>query len=58
MNEPISSPCNNICSIDPNSGLCLGCDRTLSEIGEWASATDIRKKEILTLLESRKKSKN
>ena len=30
---PIASPCTKVCTIDPRSGLCLGCGRTLDEIG-------------------------
>ena len=33
----MKSPCNDICKIDRPSGLCIGCGRTLSEIGEWES---------------------
>lgn len=29
---PISSPCTKVCTIDPRSGLCHGCGRTLAEI--------------------------
>ena len=29
------SPCNRICAIDPPSGLCRGCGRTLAEISSW-----------------------
>jgi len=49
----MKSPCNDICTIDHPSGLCVGCARTLSEIGEWASADDERKKAILALLPAR-----
>jgi uncharacterized protein len=31
----IESPCNKICAIDPVSGLCVGCGRTLAEIEGW-----------------------
>lgn len=53
MTQP-QSPCINICSIEKN-GLCQGCLRTLSEIGEWASASNERKTEILATIETRKK---
>jgi predicted Fe-S protein YdhL (DUF1289 family) len=29
------SPCINICVLDPVSGLCRGCGRTLDEIAQW-----------------------
>jgi len=31
----IKSPCNKICAVDPASGLCVGCGRTLAEIEGW-----------------------
>ncbi len=31
----VKSPCNNICKIDGDSGLCVGCYRTLNEIRSW-----------------------
>jgi predicted Fe-S protein YdhL (DUF1289 family) len=33
----IESPCNKICVMDPVSGLCRGCGRTLAEISAWAT---------------------
>ena len=30
------SPCTGICTIDPQSKLCIGCWRTLAEIGAWS----------------------
>lgn len=32
----IESPCIKLCRIDPESGLCVGCLRTLDEIAGWA----------------------
>ena len=31
----VPSPCVAVCRIDPASGLCEGCARTLDEIGDW-----------------------
>lgn len=38
----IATPCVQVCIVDPESGLCLGCCRTLPEIAGWArlDATD------------------
>ena len=33
----IASPCVKTCTIDEASGLCLGCLRTLEEIGGWGA---------------------
>ncbi len=29
------TPCIAVCIIDPKTGLCLGCGRTLPEIARW-----------------------
>ncbi|MEP2100909.1 MAG: DUF1289 domain-containing protein [Parasphingorhabdus sp.] len=49
----MKSPCTNICVIDRPTGLCVGCGRSLSEIGEWASAIPERKQQILSALPER-----
>ncbi|WP_417593592.1 DUF1289 domain-containing protein [Parasphingorhabdus sp.] len=49
----MKSPCNDICTIDRPTGLCIGCGRSLSEIGEWGSASSDRKREILAMLPAR-----
>jgi uncharacterized protein len=51
MNIP--SPCNNVCVLDPESGLCRGCKRTISEIVAWAAASDDEKRRILAELPAR-----
>jgi predicted Fe-S protein YdhL (DUF1289 family) len=47
------SPCNAICTIDPESGLCVGCGRTQREISNWLSYTNRQKKNILKDLKVR-----
>jgi predicted Fe-S protein YdhL (DUF1289 family) len=37
---PAPSPCVSICQMDPASGLCAGCLRSLQEIGAWSSMED------------------
>lgn len=34
---PIESPCTGVCRIDPASGWCVGCGRTLDEIARWGT---------------------
>ena len=34
--KPVASPCIKVCIVDGESGLCLGCFRTLEEIAAWA----------------------
>lgn len=36
----IASPCVKTCVIDDESGLCLGCLRTLDEIGGWGALSE------------------
>ena len=45
------SPCVSICDVDWAEGVCLGCGRTLDEIGAWPSATAEEKRAILRRLE-------
>lgn len=39
MSEPIWSPCKKICVVDPARSLCVGCFRTLDELGRWIAMT-------------------
>ena len=50
----MKSPCSNVCVMDPESGLCRGCRRTLDEIARWGSMTDAEREEVLSALEERK----
>jgi len=33
----VPSPCLSICRMDPASGLCKGCSRTIEEIAGWST---------------------
>ena len=52
MREP-PSPCTKLCRIDPASGWCLGCRRTLAEIADWAMLSPRGKAALLDRLEAR-----
>ena len=39
MSDPIWSPCKKICVVDPAQSLCVGCFRTLDELGRWTLMT-------------------
>ena len=43
----VPSPCVNVCQMDPGSGLCLGCRRTLQEIADWLEMTPPEKLAVL-----------
>ena len=49
----IDSPCNDVCTTDPESGLCVGCGRTLEEITNWTIYSIEEKQKILIDLKSR-----
>lgn len=49
----IASPCIDICRIDPANGLCVGCARTLDEIGRWASANPAWRAAVMAELRHR-----
>jgi predicted Fe-S protein YdhL (DUF1289 family) len=48
----VPSPCVDICRLDAR-GLCIGCRRTIQEISEWASASEARRREIISELARR-----
>jgi predicted Fe-S protein YdhL (DUF1289 family) len=50
----IESPCNKVCVIDAASGLCIGCGRTLAEIGSWISMTADERRRIMDELPVRR----
>ena len=50
----IVSPCTKVCTIDPRSGLCRGCGRTLDEIGRWMSLSESERNRIMTELPRRR----
>ncbi|MFB5650270.1 DUF1289 domain-containing protein [Leptospira wolffii] len=50
----VRSPCIKICQMDPETGLCEGCFRTLDEIGRWTMYTEEQRKEIRIQIEGRK----
>jgi predicted Fe-S protein YdhL (DUF1289 family) len=49
------SPCIQICRIDPLLQLCLGCGRTMEEIGRWSKLTDPQRLQVMTQLPERMK---
>jgi len=49
----IKTPCTKVCTVDGASGLCLGCLRTLQEIGEWSRLDEATREAILDELPGR-----
>lgn len=38
--KPIATPCIKVCVVDGESGLCMGCFRTLAEVATWSRLDD------------------
>lgn len=49
----MQTPCIHVCSIDPATGFCTGCGRTLQEIGNWMSYSDEERQRIMAVLAAR-----
>ncbi|HEY6917461.1 MAG TPA: DUF1289 domain-containing protein [Allosphingosinicella sp.] len=53
MSDGVPSPCTGICTLN-RERICIGCGRTLDEIGEWVGASEERKREIAKAAGERK----
>ena len=51
--QPIATPCVQICVVYGESGLCLGCFRTLREIAGWSGFAPETRAAIMAELPSR-----
>lgn len=49
----IDSPCIKLCVIHPESRTCVGCFRTIDEIGAWSRLTPDQRLEIMAALPAR-----
>ncbi|MBM3548510.1 MAG: DUF1289 domain-containing protein [Alphaproteobacteria bacterium] len=56
MPASVPSPCIGLCILDPRTGFCKGCFRTIEEIGSWLSVDDDGRREILRLVFERRDS--
>ena len=45
--KKISSPCNGICIMDEDTGLCVGRLRTSDEIANWEEYSEEQRTEVL-----------
>ena len=43
----VESPCLKICTLDPQSRICLACGRSLAEIAGWSAMTDSQRQAVL-----------
>jgi uncharacterized protein len=49
----IETPCIAVCMIDPRTGLCFGCGRTLPEIARWHRINGTERLAIMAALPAR-----
>jgi predicted Fe-S protein YdhL (DUF1289 family) len=47
------TPCIKVCVVDPLSGLCVGCGRTVAEISVWPELADEARRAIMSGLPER-----
>ncbi len=50
---PIKTPCIKVCAVDGQTGYCLGCGRTLPEIGRWVQMTPEARDDVIARLPER-----
>lgn len=53
MSQSISSPCVKVCAVSGQTGQCIGCGRTLSEIAAWARLDEAQRRTIMAELPAR-----
>lgn len=50
---PMETPCVDVCSIDEETGLCVGCYRTIGEIAAWARMSSMERRQVMAELPAR-----
>jgi len=50
----LETPCVNICLLDVETGLCVGCGRTIDEIARWSAMSDRERRAVMAQLQARK----
>ena len=49
----IESPCVQVCVVHPETRLCIGCSRSIDEIGAWSSMAPEVRQTIMAELPTR-----
>ena len=52
--QHVASPCISVCSIEPISGFCVGCYRTLDEIAGWIELGSEARRVVIAALPARR----
>ena len=51
--DEVHSPCIKLCVVHPEERLCVGCFRSIDEIGRWSRMSVAERQEVLDDLPSR-----
>jgi predicted Fe-S protein YdhL (DUF1289 family) len=54
MAASVPSPCIGLCILDPDTGFCKGCFRTIEEIGAWLGLDEDGRRAVLARLRERR----
>jgi len=54
MKNAIWSPCIQVCLVDPQTRTCVGCFRTLEELGRWTKMSDRERDAVRPKLDERR----
>ena len=49
----VPSPCISVCRLDESHNRCVGCHRTLAEIGAWSRLSDAERLQVWAAIEQR-----
>ena len=52
------SPCISVCQMDPMTGYCVGCTRTIDEIRDWIISNPDARNAILSRIAERRAKAN
>jgi predicted Fe-S protein YdhL (DUF1289 family) len=52
----IESPCIRVCTLDESGEVCMGCFRSIEEIGLWSQLDDIARARVLELAGRRRRA--
>jgi predicted Fe-S protein YdhL (DUF1289 family) len=51
--DALSSPCISVCTLDPTRAYCIGCLRTITEIGAWRTMSVAEKRAVVAACRER-----
>lgn len=54
MSSGADSPCIDVCKLDASGRVCIGCFRTLEEIGAWSRLTSAQRAQVVRGLPARR----